>query len=271
MKTRLAADRLREKSPTTLVTNHLRQRYHFSPVVAEALSDDLQLLAQQVNDSSQLSEGQILYPAVKANEPAGKALKDCQYEIVRLTMFAQEDIAFRQQHSLKDLKKRILHRITEEADAQGAPLTYEDLSWLLFADRKTIGQYIQELRAEGKTIVTRATYTDASASISHHRPIVKRFLLNYTESEIAQRLNHTLERVERYLKDFLRICVTHRQGYTVEGIRHLTDLSKGVVEKHLEHHAELSASPFWKEHLERKLRFYEASIDADLAKKGVQA
>ena len=54
----------------------------------------------------------------------------------------------------------------------------------------------KELRAEGKTIVTRATYTDASASISHHRPIVELFLLNYTETEIAQRLNHTLGRVE---------------------------------------------------------------------------
>lgn len=271
MKTRSAADRLQEKSPTTLITNHLRQRYYFSPVVAEALSDDLQVLAQQVNGSSPLAEGQTLYPAVKADEPAGKPLKDCQYEMVRLTMFPHGDITFRQKQSLKALKKRILHRITEEADAQGAPLTYEDLAWLLFADRKTIGQYIRELRAEGTTIVTRATYTDASASISHHRPIVRQFLLNYTESEIANRLNHSLERVERYLKDFLRICVAHRQGYTVEGVRHLTGLAKGVVEKHLAHYAELSASSFWKEHLERKLRFYEASIDAELAKKGALA
>lgn len=271
MKTRSPADRLQEKSPATLVTNHLRQRYHFSPVVAEALTDDLQLLSHQMNGSSQLAEGQILYPAVKADEPAGKALKDCQYVMVRLTIFAQSDITFGQRHSLKELKKRILHRITEEADAQGGPLTYEDLSRLLFADRKTIGQYIQELRAEGKTIVTRATYTDASASISHHRPIVRQFLLNYTETEIAQRLNHTLSQVEGYIKDFLRICVAHRQGYTPEGIRHLTGLAKGVVEKHLEHYAELSASPFWKEHLERKLRFYEAGINADLAKKGVLA
>jgi len=40
MKTRLPAERLREKSAATLVTNHLRQRYRFSPVVAEALTDD---------------------------------------------------------------------------------------------------------------------------------------------------------------------------------------------------------------------------------------
>ena len=271
MKTRSAADRLQEKSPATLVTNHLRQRYRFSPAVAEALSDDLQLLAQQMKDCSQLVEGQILYPAVKADEPAGKALKDCQYEMVRLTMFARKDIVFRQRHGLKELKKHILHRITEEADAQGAPLTYEDLSRLLFADRRTIGQYIKYLRAEGKTVVTRATYTDASASISHHRPIVRQFLLNYTESEIVRRLNHTLERVEKYIKDFLRICLAHRQGYTVEGIRHLTGLSKGVVKKHLKHYAELNASPFWKEHLEHKLRFYEASLNTDLAKKGALA
>lgn len=271
MKTRLPADRLQEKSSVTLMTNHLRQRYRFSPVVAEALTDDLLLLSHQVSGSSLLTEGQIVYPGVKADEPAGKALKDCQYEMVRLTLFTLSDLDFQQRHNMKELKKRILERITEEADAQGGPLTYEDLSRLLFADRKTISQYIQELRSKGKRIVTRATYTDASATISHHRPIVRHFLLNYTESEISRRLNHTLSRVEGYIKDFLRICVAHRQGYTVEGIRHLTGLSKGVVEKHLAHYAELSASPSWKEHLERKLCFYEASINAELAKKGVPA
>jgi hypothetical protein len=215
-----------------------------------------------------LGEGQILYPAVKASEPAGKPLKDCQYVVVRLTLFAKSDLAYRQRHRLKALNKCILLRITDEADAQGAPLTYEDLGWLLFADRKTISKYIQELRTEGHRIVTRATYTDASATISHDRPIVKHFLLNYTEREITQRLNHTLTRVEGYVKDFLRIAVAHRQGYTPEGIRHLTGLAKGVVKKHLAHYAELYASPFWKEHLEHKLRFYEASIGAGGAKKG---
>jgi biotin operon repressor len=239
MKTRLLTDRLEEKSATTLVTNHLRQRYLFSPVVAEALSDDFQILSHEMDGSSRLGEGQILYPAVKAKEPSGKALKECEYVMVRLTLHARSDLAFQQEQGLKELKKRILHRITCEADAQGGPLTYEDLSRLLFADRKTISRYIRELRAEGHKIVTRANYTDASASISHHRPIVKRFLLNYTESEIAHHLSHTLDRVEGYIKDFLRICIAYRQGYTVEGIRHLTGLSKRVVEKHLAHYVEL--------------------------------
>jgi hypothetical protein len=269
MKTRCPSDRLQDKSITTLMASHLQQRYHFSPAVAEALTEDLWLFSNQVAGSSRLSEGQIRYPAVKASEPAGKSLKDCQYVMVRLTLFATSDLAYRQRHHLKALKKRILLRITDEADAQGAPLTYEDLGWLLFANRKTIGGYIQELRAEGHRIVTRATYTDASATISHDRPIVKHFLLNYTETETARRLNHTLVRVESYVKDFLRIAVAHRQGYTPEGIRHLTGLAKGVVEKHLAHYAELSASPFWREHLERKLRFYEASIGGDGTKRGV--
>lgn len=78
MKTRSPSDRLQEKSVMTLMTNHLRQRYHFSAVEAEALTDDLRLLSDQVTGSSQLSEGQILYPAVKASEPAGKALKERQ-------------------------------------------------------------------------------------------------------------------------------------------------------------------------------------------------
>lgn len=271
MKTRQSADRLQQKSAVMLVTNHLRQRYHFSPVVAEALSDDLRLLSERVNGSSALVHGQMVYPAVRADEPAGKPLKDCQYVMVRLTLYAAEDLVYLQQHGLKELKKRLLLRITEEADAQGAPLTYEDLGRLLFADRKTIREYIQELRAAGHAVVTRSTYTDASAAVSHHRQIVEQFLLNYTETEIAQRQNHSLTQVEGYIKDFLRVSVAHRQGYTVEGIRHLTGLAKGVVAKHLAHYDELAGSPVWRDRLEGKLRFYEASIDADLAKKGALA
>jgi len=271
LKTRLATDRLQQKSATMLVTNHLRQRYHFSPVVAEALSDDLHLLSEQLKGSSAPIDGQMIYPAVRADEPAGKALKDCQYAMVRLTLHDAGDLAYVQQNGLRELKKCILLRITEEADAQGAPLTYEDLGRLLFADRKTIRQYIQELRSAGHAVVTRSTYTDASAAVSHHRPIVEQFLLNYTESEIAQRQNHSLTQVEGYIKDFLRISVAHRQGYTVEGIRHLTGLAKGVVAKHLAHYDELAGSPVWKDRLEGKLRFYEASIDAERAKKGALA
>jgi hypothetical protein len=254
-----------------LVANHLRQRYLFSPVVAEALTDDLQLLSQKVSGVSQLLEGQLLYSAVKAAEPAGKALKDCQYVMVRLTIYAHEDAALRQRKGLKELKKHILQRISAEAEAQGAPLTYEDLAGLLFADRKTIGQYIRELQAEGQTVITWAHYTDASARVSHHRPIVCQFLLNYTEPEIAQRTQHSLSRVAGYLKDFLRIAIAHRQGYSLAGIRHLTGLAKRVVEKHLEHFHELKGDPFWNNHVERKLRFYEASLGTELAQQGVVA
>jgi hypothetical protein len=269
MKTRHRRDRLNDKSLTTLMTNHLRRRYHFSPVVAEALTGDLQAMSHHMHGGSPLAEGQILYPAVKAQEPAGKALQDCEYAMVRLTLFAHSDLKFQKHHNLKDLKKCILARICTEADVQGAPLTHEDLARLLFADRKTIGHYIEELRSEGEVVVTRSTYTDASASISHHRPIVKLFLLRYTETEIAQQTNHTLGRVEAYIKDFLRVSIAHRRGYTLEGVRHLTGLSKRVVEKHLDHYAELSTSSHWHEHLERALHFYETVLAGDLVKKGV--
>lgn len=113
MKTRSPSDRLQDKSITTLMTSHLQQRYHFSPAVAEALTDDLRLLSDQVTGSSQLGEGQILYPAVKTSEPAGKPLKDCQYVVVRLTLFAKSDLVYRQRHRLKELKKRLLLRLTD--------------------------------------------------------------------------------------------------------------------------------------------------------------
>ena len=43
-------------------------------------------------------------------------------------------------------------------------------------------------------------------------------MLNYTETEIAQRLHHSLTQVEGYIKDFLRVCVAHRFGFENMGV-----------------------------------------------------
>jgi hypothetical protein len=268
MKTRTMRHRLGQKTTRSLLVNHLCQRYRFSPAVAESLTNDLETLLLGREEQAPLAEGQVLYPAVRAEEPAGKPLKDCQYTMVRLTLFPRDDLAFAQQHSLHELKKHVLARLSAEADAQGAPLTYEDLARLLFADRKTIGQFVRELRAERVSVVTRASYTDASASVSHHRPIVRLFLLNYTETQIAQRTHHTLSRVEAYLRDFLRVAIAHRQGYGPAAIRHLLGLGQRVVDKHLAHYQELAASPVWQGRLEPKVRFYETALHTPAGQKG---
>jgi hypothetical protein len=268
MKTRTVWSRLAHKCRRNLFTSHLGRRYRFSPAVAECLADDVETYLSQLRSDTPLAEGQILYAAVRATEPAGKALKDCQYTLVRLTLFPPQDLAFQQQHSLRELKKHVLARITQEADAQGAPLTYEDAARLLFADRKTIGQLVGELRAAQQPVVTRASYTDASATVSHDRPIVRQFLLGYSETEIGQRTQHTLPRVEGYIRDFLRVALAHRQGFSAPAIRRLTGLAQRVVDKHLAHYQELAASPVWNDRLERRMRFHETSLGASPSQKG---
>ena len=262
MKTNSRRQRLSHKSAHSLLTNHLSRRYCFSPAVAESLAQDLEALLPTLQQDSSPAAGQILYPAVRAEEPAGKPLRDCQYAMVRLTVLAPEDLAFAEGRSMRELKKHVLARLTQEADAQGAPLTYEDLARLLYADRKTIGHLVTELRAEGARIITRASVTDASAAVSHHRPIVEQYLLNYTETEIGRRTRHHLSSVEHYLRDFLRVAVAHRQGQAPAVIRHLTGLSQRVVDKHLAHYQDLAASPTWQERLEQKLRLYETALQS---------
>ena len=103
MKTKPARDRLGDKNGRGLLVNHLRNRYAFSPAMAEVLAEDAHYL-RMITARDRRQDGQIVWYAVKHTEPAGKALKDCEYEAVLLTLHHPDDIAYRHQHGVVQLR-----------------------------------------------------------------------------------------------------------------------------------------------------------------------
>ena len=228
MKTKPARDRLKEKNGRGLLVNHLRNRYAFSPAMAETLAEDA-LYLRTISAPGARADGQIIWYAVKASEPAGKALKDCEYERVVLTLHHPDDIAYRHQHGLPELKQHVLKRISDEAMLQGAPLTHEDLAAILHMDRVTVGDHIAALKAKGETVMTRSHITDAGRGVTHKRSIIKMRLLGVPETEIVGRTKHHLSSVERYIDGFLRVALSHRHGDPPQLISRITGFSLFLV------------------------------------------
>jgi len=289
MKTKPTRDRLSEKTGRGLLVNHLRTRYSFSPAMAEVLalcSNDClssylsaaaryytglaedALYLRTLSAPGTRQDGQILWYAVKSTEPAGKALKDCEYVLVILTLHHPDDIAYRHQQGLPELKRHILKRITDEAVAQGAPLTYEDLGAILHMDRGTVADHIAVLRARGETVVTRAHFTDAGRAVTHKRPIIKMRLLGVPETEIARRTGHHLSSVERYLDGFLRVALPHRPGDAPQLISRITGLSLFLVNEYIALYEELAADETFAVPLRKFLDFYADGLLPRQAKKG---
>lgn len=267
MKTKTVRDRLKEKNGHGLLINHLRTRYAFSPAMAEVLAEDARYLSC-LTVAGNREDGQIVWHAVKSTEPAGKRLKDCEYLAVTLTLHDPEDVVYRHQHGLVALKRRILKRVSDEAVAHGGALTQEDLAAILCMDRSTVASHITALARQGQTVITRAHFTDAGRTVTHKRPIVRQFLLNVPETEIARRTGHNLSSVENYIDGFLRVTLSHRKGDTLQLISRITGFSLFLVQEYVALYKELAADETFAVPLRKVLDFYADGLLSRQAKKG---
>jgi hypothetical protein len=235
--------------------------------MAEVLAEDA-LYLRTLSAPGSRQDGQIIWHAVKSTEPAGKALKDCEYVAVVLTLQHPDDIVYRHQYGLLALKRRILKRISDEAIAQGAPLTQEDLGAILYMDRGTVAKHIAVLEAQGQMVVTRAHFTDAGRAVTHKRPIIQQFLLGVPETEIARRTGHSLSSVEAYLGGFLRVALPHRQGDAPHLISRITGFSPFLVEEYLSLYEELATDETFAVPVRKILDFYADGLLPRQWKKG---
>lgn len=194
MKTRSFGERVDEKSAQALFANHLRERYHYNPAMAEAIFRDA-LFVRTLLDPTAREDGQVVRYFPKATESAGKPLRDCAYVAVRLTMYAPGDDEFLARYGPKALRQRKIKRLCDEAIAQGAAATQEDLAALFCCHRSTIVRDIAELKAKGLRVVTRAGIRDQGRGLSHKREAILLYLQGYLTSEIARKIQHTCRSV----------------------------------------------------------------------------
>jgi len=259
-------ERLKEKSALNLYTNYLMDRYKFSRVVAENLYKDT-LILSLVFSHVKRTDGQIIYLAVKNNEPAGKPLKKCQYINVKITYRHPDDDKVRAEQGITGLRRHKIKRISEESVTQGAPLTQEDLANILDVDRSTIIRDIVALKQQGTEIITRSHYTDQGRGQTHKEQIIKLFLQSFSLTDIVNRSKHVLENVQRYIYDFLRISLLHLEDKPVLMIARLAKVSKALVEEYIELYDKLQSDHLYCEPLEKQLAFFSSQLTLSSLKK----
>jgi len=262
-------ERLKEKSALNLYTNYLMYRYKFSRVVAESLYKDILFFAL-VNSHIDRTDGQIIYQAVRHDQPAGKPLKDCQYVNLKLTLRHPDDDQLRAEQGIAALRRHKIRRMTEEAVTQSGPLTQEDLANILDVDRRTIIRDIAVLKQQGIEIITRSHYTDQGRGTTHKERIIKLFLQGFSLTEIVNRSNHVLENIERYIYDFLRVSLLYQEGKAVLMIARLVKVSQALATEYIDLYEQLQSDTLYREPLERQLSFFASQLELSaLKKKGV--
>jgi Protein of unknown function (DUF1670) len=180
---------------------------------------------------SQLGLGQVKLLVVAANEPAGKALDDCQKVTVLLTLDAgKDDFEVRGRRGVIGLRRSRLLRLASEAREQGGLLSHEDLAFrLLNCGLRTIVRDIQVLRRGGIEVPTRGQQQDIGPGQTHRVQAVRLFLQGLEPNEIAHRLYHSLGSIENYLTTFARVVFLVRKGYGDDEIAFIIHRSHVLV------------------------------------------
>ncbi len=252
----ILSNRLEAKSISGLFSNHLQNRYRLSPIAAETLSKDAIIWRDLLLPESR-RDGQIIYHVVKLGQPASKKIRDCEMVKVKLTLMDPEDIKILKQKGSNGLTLHIFNRLWREAYEQGGILSSEDMQYLLHISPRTVVRYKKQIQLSGGRVILRGDIEDIGPGITHRRKIVSLYLQGYSETEIGQRTDHSLDSVEEYIYDFVRVGLMHQDGYQSGSISRLAKLSKAKVNVIINLYEEFLRDDFYRSALDNVINIFK--------------
>lgn len=208
----------------------LRSEHDLSPAGARAFLEELRRLGRE--GARERDAGAVVFYAVAATEPAGRALEACELVPVTLTYLASGDEEAWERYATRALKWTRVLRLTGEAWSQGAYLSQADLAFLLGVHPGVI----QRLARTHPEVVlpTRGNMADMGPGLTHAQRIIRLYLEGFTETEIKARTGHTYASIERYLLTFAKVVVLTERGLPPPLIRRAIGCSSRLVAAYLE-------------------------------------
>lgn len=221
------------KSISSRMKNLAIQGAGLSKWEAEVLIDIIEDVYFTEPGLREISEGQTKKNCISAAEGPGKQLKDCQLVTVTLTLLGKNDFSdlssSTNEGRSKEVRKRRLMRIADEAKDQGGLLSQEDLSELLMCDSRTIRRDVLELKKKGIVVPTRGTIKDIGPGVTHREIAVRLWLEGKEPVAIKDHINHHIKSVENYLEKFKRVVYLRRKGFNDFEIALTIGISKSAV------------------------------------------
>ena len=259
-----------------------REGLNCSPFEAEAVVDVVQeVYGPYLNGSDgSLLPGSIRLVAVDAEEPAGKAVADCQKRTIRLTVHrgAQDDRCLQQQGAEAFRRSRIPD-LCQEALSQGALLTREDLAYrIFFISPRTISRDLRALREKepmvplplrSHALSREGTVHDIGPVLTHRVQIVRWALEGKTMTQICQIMRHSPAAAGNYVSTFTRCAQLAKRDMQVGQIAFLLRRGRGLIGRYLELLRECAQDKNYAYHLEELLRIGQAPVGKKTADRTV--
>jgi hypothetical protein len=215
--------------------------------------------------------GKVTLIAVSADEPAGKAVADCEKLTVSLSLHrGPEDDRLLREHGPQGFRLARIPDLCQEALSLGVLLTREDLAYHIFCvGTRTISRDLALLRARDSAAVIplRSTVQDIGPVLTHRVQIVRLALAGKTTSQISAILHHSPQAVTNYVSTFSRTAFLARRGLVATQIAYLLRRGPGLIARYLELFHEAEKDPNVAYHLDQLLRVGEAVIEKKIPRR----
>jgi predicted ArsR family transcriptional regulator len=226
------AQRLAAKTPGQRYLTVLEEDFDQAPQVAQAFLEEARSCL--LGHGEQLCPGQMRVILAQLDAGYGQALRQtATTEVIWTVDAGQEDRHVLQAHGAIALRQVRIQRLLDEALAQDAAATQEDLAQVLHVSVRTIKRDCKALEAQGVYVPTRGKLKGVGRGQTHKAQIVGCWLRGETYDQIALHSHHSLSSVQRYVQAFVRVVDLHRQDFADSEIALLLEMSVPLVQEYL--------------------------------------
>jgi hypothetical protein len=265
-------ERLTTKTLDQALLTQLQEQFNYSPFETRAVMETVkQTYLGQLRTPSTLKPGQMVVLAIKADEPPGKPLKECQFVPIVVTVHTPDDDKLRQgagRQGVLRVRRAQIERMAWEAVAQGTYLTVEDLAYrTLNCGTRTIEDDLAELRRQGTEVPLRGQQLDIGRGVSHKVSIVHKLIRRKTYTDIQREAHHSHRAIQRYLEDFVAVAVMTTAGLSVFEISFLRRISPTLVHEYQALYDKYNTDAY-RERLAELIAQYRSAVPLSEAEKG---
>lgn len=204
------------------------------PILRERLVEELiKIIDTTLPAREHLKPGQIIWNAVDISTRADS--QNPKFVPVILTIISEEDAEkLSQGVPMPEVRNNAIARMIKEAYGQGGLLSMRDIGLLLWKRHSNISQYrLQYEKEHDTTLPHTGSLQDMGSCISHKKMIIKKVIVDKKDPfAVAKETKHSINAVDRYLKDFYRVKHCFNNGKNVSFTSTVTGINKFVVKQY---------------------------------------
>lgn len=229
--------RLATKTMDQALVTQLQQEFDCSAFESRAILEVVkERYLGQLRTPSSLKPGQMVVLAIRADEPPGKPLQECQFLPIVITVHAPEDDRLRRRagrQAVAQVRRAQLQRVAWEAVAQETYLTVEDLAYrILNCGTRTLEADLAHLRRQGIDLPLRGQPLDIGRGVTHKVVAVRLLLERRNYGQIERQINHSPQAIQRSIEDFAAVAIMTTGGQSLFEISFVRQISPTLVREY---------------------------------------